>query len=1059
MRYLPPSNLSVYIISKRNKDIYFFSTFLRNNNNNIVNKMSINVYKNKVFNTKDVVEVSVNNRVLKLEPSSFKDCFYKLNDNRKSIEDLEKIYHTYSISEKWEVENEKIMDSEKERKNGISNNVNHLEYDIVELKCLYFFFLINILRFKNTLDLNLIRNVCNSINSMQVSNTSSKIYYLKNNNSLYSEILKNFLIENIQKSGKSEYNINDFNTFVNKNIERTSLMFLNFYRITSSCKYLTCCLCNILELFNINTDVLFKNSFNNNINNSNIQSINNLISKIKWMSHDSKIDKDKEISKNFGPNLLLFLYTQSKLGDDGEYFLNTINHNFKNFIEKSNYDSVEDMNSISSYVNLLCKNFNHNFKEHIKNVISIISKILPLYAEKISNFILTNECIDNEHESLKGPPFSGITFASNIDVNNSKNFLTELYETEYLKSIENHIANIDGLTELEALKKLYIIFNDLLILLTDICINMNIMYDIKSYNKALSQVLKNKKVSSCVYNIGAGCLEFKNFLYSIVSETYDTSEIKKDSKLLGDKLFFMLRKNFAAYKYNKEISEILMQKNINFNLKVPKGAKDFTGEDMQLRNIFFDFIKNKFLIHGGVEIDTPVFELKETLIDKYGEDSKLIFDLKDQGGESLSLRYDLTVPLYRFFNTNNLNALKRFHIGKVYRRDEPSMSKGRFREFYQCDFDIVGKYDTLKADFHILHIFWDILTNLKNVIGNFICKINHRKILEFMLLSSNIHKDKVKTVSSSIDKLDKITFQQFRDELLNEKGISVDSVDKIETYISKTLSLSPFLVIEFLRNDLNESSFDENYKKDINDVINHLEQIFELLKHFNMLNQFSFDLSLARGLDYYTGIIFEFVLLSDTSVGSIGAGGRYDYLIRNKRKEYIPSVGASIGIERIITIAEEVVRKKMAQLLCSENTTGGDNASSNANDKSKLNLKDNAVEVLICNTNKNAFKQTIELCKKLWEENIATEFVYFNDQRLQKQFSYALEKQIPLVIIIGDEIERGVIKLRELTLDKSKSVGDKEIKLSECVQEVKNYFNCNLAWKQNIMNILFGSTK
>lgn len=172
-----------------------------------------------------------------------------------------------------------------------------------------------------------------------------------------------------------------------------------------------------------------------------------------------------------------------------------------------------------------------------------------------------------------------------------------------------------------------------------------------------------------------------------------------------------------------------------------------------------------------------------------------------------------------------------------------------------------------------------------------------------MLLSCNIHKDKVKTVSSSIDKLDKITFQQFRDELLNDKGIHIEAIDKIEQYISKTLSLSPFLVIEFLRNDLKESTLNEEYKLEIQNCINHLEQIFDLLKHFNMLNQFSFDLSLARGLDYYTGIIFEFVLLSETNVGSVAAGGRYDFLIRNKRREYLPSVGASIGIERIITIA------------------------------------------------------------------------------------------------------------------------------------------------------------
>ncbi|EUD69474.1 histidyl-tRNA synthetase [Plasmodium inui San Antonio 1] len=1058
--------------------------------------MSISVYKSKIFNTKDVVDVCIHQKQLKLEPSSFKDSIYKLNEHKISVDELEKGHGSFITGTNVSVGGGEAPKAE-QAGHGKSRS-----YHMDELKCLYFFFLINMLRFKNSLDLNLLKSVCCSINSTTECTSGSEGSCPSSiapspsappqGGSPHSEVLKQFFLSNLKKCAKLEYNLNDFNMCISVVLENCSIVFLNSYKTVSLCRYLTCCLCNVLELFHINCDVLFKNAFNNNANNSNIQSINDLISKIKWMTHDSKVEKNKELSKSFSANLMLFLYAQSKLTDDNEYFMHLINQNFKNTIDSYRSEYTHEMNSLNNYITMLSKNMNDTLRVHIKNVLDITAKVVPLFVGKMHEFVTANEQIVEEHANLKKPLSNGFILLDDAiadESTSSGSILSTLYEEKYLKSIQERFLQMEFSNELQKFSEMNSIFCDLLILLTDIILQTNIMYDIKAYNKALAQVLKNKKVSGGVHHIGVGCLEFKHFLYSLMAERGEDSQLDISKPTEGEKnqtiplmsgnkivinnSFPALRRRLNLYKLDEPIGEVLIQKNINFNLKVPKGAKDFTGEEMQLRNIFFDFVKKKFLLHGAVEIDTPIFELKETLTDKYGEDSKLIFDLKDQGGESLSLRYDLTVPLYRFVNTNNLNSLKRFHIGKVYRRDEPSMNRGRFREFYQCDFDIVGKYDIVRTDFHILFIFWDILNNLKKVIGNFNCKINHRKILEYMLLSCNIHKDKVKTISSSIDKLDKITFQQFRDELLNEKGIPVESVDKIETYISKTLSLSPFLVIEFLRNDLSESAFEESYKNEVYQVINHLEQIFDLLKHFNMLNQFSFDLSLARGLDYYTGIIFEFVLLSETGLGSVAAGGRYDYLIRNKRKEYIPSVGASVGIERIIAIAEGVVKKgglilgpgggdvltkkevKVENCPLGKVPSPGDVASPGIAASSVLPLKDNSVEVLICNMKKNCFKETIELCKKLWEEDISTEFIYVKDQKIQKQLVYALEKQIPLAVIIGDEIERGVIKLRELTQDKEKSTGEREIKLEDCVQKIKSYFRENLTWKQRITNALF----
>lgn len=132
--------------------------------------------------------------------------------------------------------------------------------------------------------------------------------------------------------------------------------------------------------------------------------------------------------------------------------------------------------------------------------------------------------------------------------------------------------------------------------------------------------------------------------------------------------------------------------------KVPKGARDFLPEQMAIREKAFRIVTKVFDRHGAVAIDTPVFELKETLTGKYGEDSKLIYDLADQGGELLSLRYDLTVPLARFLATHKINNLKRYHISRVYRRDNPAIQRGRFREFYQCDFDIAGNFARMVPD-------------------------------------------------------------------------------------------------------------------------------------------------------------------------------------------------------------------------------------------------------------------------------------------------------------------------------------------------------------------------
>ena len=307
-------------------------------------------------------------------------------------------------------------------------------------------------------------------------------------------------------------------------------------------------------------------------------------------------------------------------------------------------------------------------------------------------------------------------------------------------------------------------------------------------------------------------------------------------------------------------------------VKVVKGARDFLPFQMAIRNKAFKIITDVFKKHGAVEIDTPVFELKETLMGKYGEDSKLIYDLNDQGGELLSLRYDLTVPFARFMAVNNLPSIKRFHIGKVYRRDNPQMSRGRYREFYQCDFDIAGpNYGKMIPEADVLKVVVEILTQLP--VGGFNIKLNHRLLLDAIVNISGIKDDLYKTVCSSVDKLDKEEWDTVKKELL-EKGITEDQSEKLWNFVQlkdkpKTLLEKLKLNNDLLSNQKGKTALDE------------MDILFDYLEIMEIDKYCTFDLSLARGLDYYTGLIYETVLTDTDKVGSISGGGEIRQFSRN----------------------------------------------------------------------------------------------------------------------------------------------------------------------------------
>lgn len=332
--------------------------------------------------------------------------------------------------------------------------------------------------------------------------------------------------------------------------------------------------------------------------------------------------------------------------------------------------------------------------------------------------------------------------------------------------------------------------------------------------------------------------------------------------------------------------------------KIPKGTRDYLPEQMMIRQQAFTIIRRVFQSHGAVEIDTPVFELKDTLTGKYGEDSKLIYDLADQGGELLALRYDLTVPFARFLALNNVGNIKRFHIGKVYRRDQPALARGRYREFYQCDFDIAGTYGRMVPDSECVGVACDILDALP--IGDFGIKLNHRRLLDAILDISGVPSDKFRTICSAVDKLDKEPWEEVKREMVDDKGLKPEVADKIGTFV--LLKGEPW----DMYNRLMESN---KFGKHVGakDALEDLRILFDYLEAMGKLKFISFDLSLARGLDYYTGVIYEAVCMSgNTQVGSIGGGGRYDNLVSmfQEAGKITPCVGVSVGIERVFTLME-----------------------------------------------------------------------------------------------------------------------------------------------------------
>ncbi|EPS40584.1 hypothetical protein H072_5569 [Dactylellina haptotyla CBS 200.50] len=484
-------------------------------------------------------------------------------------------------------------------------------------------------------------------------------------------------------------------------------------------------------------------------------------------------------------------------------------------------------------------------------------------------------------------------------------------------------------------------------------------------------------------------------------------------------------------------------------LKTVKGSRDWSGVDIAVRDKIFDKITSTFKKHGAVSLDTPVFELKEVLAGKYGEDSKLIYDLADQGGEISSLRYDLTVPFARWLAMNPLvTSIKRYHLAKVYRRDQPAVSKGRMREFYQCDFDIAGTYDPMLPDSEILALTVEILDGLN--IGEYTIKLNHRQILDGLFEVCGVPQDKIRPISSAVDKLDKSPWEEVRKEMTEQKGLDPAVADKIGEFVLKKGGRD--LLEELEKSEALASN--ETIKKGLADM----RLLFDYLDIFDVTKKISFDLSLARGLDYYTGVIYEVVTeLSappsvsqppatsskgkkkarinkddpdadrsddDTvGVGSIAAGGRYDELVGMfSGKGKIPCVGISFGVDRIYSI----IRKRL--------------------ESSAAPLRSSDVDIYVMampegsGENKNGFlKERMAIAKRLWEGGIKAEFLYKACPKMQVQFKAAENAGVPFaVIIFNEQLGLDTVRIKELGLPDGHP--EKEgipVAVADLVEEVK----------------------
>ncbi|MEG0032689.1 MAG: histidine--tRNA ligase [Mucinivorans sp.] len=419
---------------------------------------------------------------------------------------------------------------------------------------------------------------------------------------------------------------------------------------------------------------------------------------------------------------------------------------------------------------------------------------------------------------------------------------------------------------------------------------------------------------------------------------------------------------------------------------IPKGMRDFSAAEVAEREYIFQIIRSVFEKFGFQPIQTPTMENLSSLMGKYGEEGdRLLFKVLNSGdyGKDLTsselnsaskicekgLRYDLTVPFARYVVQHRQDItfpFKRYQIAPVWRADRPQ--KGRYREFVQCDVDVVGT-DSLLCEVELIQIADQALSRLGIDV---VIKINNRKILAGIAAHIG-HPDSLADIAVAIDKLDKIGIVGVEAELV-ERGITPEAIEK----------LKPILNLE--------GSNDEKLTRisqiiGSNAGVDEIRQIFSYLQYVNVKSTIELDLSLARGLSYYTGAIFEIKAL-DAAIGSISGGGRYDDLTGIFGMGGTSGVGISLGAERIY----DVMREKglfPASIHCS-------------------------ARALVANFSEAELLPALQLVEYLRAEGIAVE-IYPSSEKIKKQFDYATSKAIPYMIFLGEkEVADGVVTVKNL---------------------------------------------
>ncbi len=432
--------------------------------------------------------------------------------------------------------------------------------------------------------------------------------------------------------------------------------------------------------------------------------------------------------------------------------------------------------------------------------------------------------------------------------------------------------------------------------------------------------------------------------------------------------------------------------------RTPKGMRDFLPADMIKRQYVFGVIREVFESFGFEPIDTPVLELRENLMSgNYGEDAeKLIYYAQHPGAkEELALRYDLTVPLSRFFaaHENDLSLpFRRYHIAPVWRGDRPQ--KGRFREFYQCDADIVGVRH-MGADAEVMNVVYTVLKRLG--FADFTIKYNNRKLLLGIGAYSGVPENRLPFLYRTIDKTDKIGLEGVTEELRKE-GLAEETVQRLVNLLvvedgdaSKRLALLGQLREEMDGIDIAQQGLEE------------LEQLTRSADALGLLGNTAMDFTMVRGLGYYTGPIFETFITKPENLGAVQGGGRYDELIGLFRGQSLPTTGISFGIERILELMDIL-------------------------NLYPASIGSTVVQALVTLFSDDLQTDALKLAMELREAGIRTETYMDARKGIGKQIGYADSKRIPIVVIAGqDELKAGQVRLKRLADGHEESVNRREL--------------------------------